>query len=197
MMKTSPLSLTPSRTAIILFCLWHMAAIGLYALPSEAHDPLTETLRSHALPIVRPYVLLTSQWQQWNLFSPNPLRRVTTYRIEVDRDGKWEALRTLNAESFGFLRHATEYKNLSRILEGGEQTLPLIEHFLQRECTDADLPAGTHVRLMYDYYVLPRLTRSASVREWRDYVPAHTVAPGSEVLCGWPAGTGIDRPFDS
>lgn len=188
------MSLTLPRAAIILFCLWQIAAVGAYALPDAAKDPLAVWLRGNVQPIVRPYILLTSQWQQWNIFSPDPLQRVTTYSVEVDHGDAWGTLQTWSPQTVSALQHAHIFKMLGRLLEGTSPTLPLIEHFLRVQCDDFNLPPGTHLRLAYQNGVLPRPMHVFSVRSWVAVrAPLHTI-PGSEILCGWP-GIGIPRTF--
>src|SRR5687768_11713294 len=94
------------RSAIISFVLWHMFAVVVYALPHDADDRLNTWIRSELKPIVRPYILLTSQWQQWNLFSPDPLRRVTAYDIQRnDREG-WTTIKVIDWNTLSAARQA-------------------------------------------------------------------------------------------
>ena len=195
-MKEPAPTLTSLRVFIILFCLWHMASVAVYALPWEASDPLTNAVRAVILPIVRPYILLTSQWQQWNLFSPDPLQRVVTYTVEIDRGNRWEPVHTIAPGFVSTFRHASEFKFLGRTLEGNKTLLPVVDRFLQAECRDADLPASSRVRLLYHWYVLPHPVRALSVGEWSSYQPQINTFIGSEVLCGWPEGTGIYRALN-
>lgn len=194
-MKAHGTTLSPTRAAIILFCLWHMAAIALYALPDAARDPLTVSLRTTLQPIIRPYVLLFSQWQQWNLFSPDPLRRIVTYRVEIDRGDRWEPIRTIEPGVYSTFRHASEFKFLGRLLEGARTTFPLVARFLERQCGELDLATGSHVRLTYLVSVLPLSRESLSVEQWGHLSVPVEIIPGSETLCGWPAHAGTYRPF--
>lgn len=191
------MSLSPLRSAIIIFCLWHMAAVGVYAIPTDATGAIPGWLRANVQPHVYPYILMTSQWQQWNLFSPDPLRRVMVYAVEADRGGTWEPVVTLGPGAFSTWRHAAELKYLGRLLEGGENQLPLVERFLHVQCREYRLRPGTHLRLVYHWYVIPWLENPLSVSAWQNVVPNWSSSIGSEILCGWPVGTGVLRPLSS
>lgn len=194
-MKASAHTLTPSRAAIILFCFWHMAAVGLYALPDASQAPIVQLLRDRFQWVARPYILLTSQWQQWNLFSPDPLRRIVTYGIEADRGASWERILTIEPETYSTFRHASQFKFLARFLEGGASSSRLVVRFLEKQCEELNLASGTHVRLVYLVSVIPLPPRSWSVDEWRHVALSVETVPGTEILCGWPADTAIVRPF--
>lgn len=185
------------RLLLAAFCVWHMAAVALYALPAVARDPLTLSLRRTLLPIVRPYVLLTSQWQQWDLFSPDPLGRVTTYAVDAERDGAWQRIETITPSTYSVFRHGTQFKLLMRLLEDYAAQSLLTERFLQSTCTQHALAPGTRVRLAYLWYLLPMTDLPLSLGAWERFAPAVNTFTGSEVLCGWPLGSGIFRPFSS
>ncbi len=174
-----------------------MAAVGLYALPTEARDPMTMWAKQTLQPIVQPYILLTSQWQQWNLFSPDPLQRVVTYGIDLDRDGRWERIRSFTPGMESTFRHAAQFKLFGRLLEGNANTLPLVDRFLQLQCVEYHLAAGSRIRLVYHWYILPHPPRALSIAEWSQLHPQPMTFIGSEILCGWPSGTGIYRAFSS
>lgn len=196
LVKAPAISLTPVRAAIILFCLWHMAAVALYALPDGARDPLTQHLRFRLQPLIRPYILLFSQWQQWNIFSPDPLRRVTTYTVEIDRGEQWHTLTAITPEAVPWLRHSDTFKLIDRLLSGPASTIPAIDHFLRMHCTQHGLPPGTHLRLVYHTAVLPLPANVLAPAQWRALRQQLMPMDGSEILCGWP-GAGIGRSFPS
>lgn len=174
-----------------------MAAVALYALPDATHGPFTNMLRERFQWVVRPYILMTSQWQQWNLFSPEPLRRVVTYGIDVDRGDRWERVLTIEPGTYSTFRHATQFKFFARILEGAsESSFPMIANFLEQQCRELALATGSHVRLNYMMYVIPLPPRALSVGEWERTAPVVTTYPGSEILCGWPHSAGVFRPFN-
>jgi hypothetical protein len=141
------------------FFFWHAAAIAIYAIPLNTADPLMRPLRSRSMSVIAPYVLSSGQWQQWNLFSPDPLRRVTRYRIEARADGgEWQALQELNPQDYNPLRHANYAKMFIGILEEDQETYKtaVARHFLLRHCASRELASGTSLRMAYIYYIVPR-----------------------------------------
>ena len=94
------------KGGIILFCVWHMFAVAIFALPRSASDELSTGVRHVFLPLVSPYVFTTSQWQQWNMFSPNPLRTITRYSCEVQQGDDWRRVGIIGPEEFRGLRSA-------------------------------------------------------------------------------------------
>lgn len=193
-MKPSPPVLSLSQVFIIAFCLFHIAAVAVYSLPDAARDSVTNALRT-LQPYVRPYILLTSQWQQWNLFSPDPLRRTVTYAVEREQQGMWAEIAVFDPRSVSIFRHATEFKFLGRLLEGGKDQLPLIEHFLRAQCDAHLLPSGTHLRLVYRHAMIPVPGRALTPGEWAGLsLPVESFV-GSEILCGWPTSTSLLRTF--
>ncbi len=158
------------KAAIALFCSFHMISIGVFALSPTASDPITNWLNANIRNDAKPYVLLTSQWQRWNLFSPDPLRRVTYYLIEVAEGAEWKRVGIIAPASYGWWRRASELK-VARRLEDSETMLPLRERFLHRECRNVRLPPGTNIRLHRSYYVIPNTPELTSISFWRNFRP--------------------------
>lgn len=174
------------KSLLVAGCLWHMAAIAIYATPYAGdNDPLQPV---HDLArYVTPYLLITSQWQQWNLFSPDPLRRVTSYVIEGQvRGGTWKAFRDLHAGAFPWWRHAAQFKMLGSILDGNtrsELQHRMAEQYLQLECDRLELPDGMPLRLLYRTYVIPATDETMPVAWWQDFTPEETTEIGHETAC--------------
>ena len=170
------------------------SAVRLDALPDAANDGFSKALRP-LQSFVRPYVLLTSQWQQWNLFSPDPLRRIVTYRMEKEEIKGWSTVETFDAGTYSVFRQASEFKFLGRLLEGGQTQLPLVANFLQQECTAKMLPLGTHVRLVYLSSVIALPQHPFSLSGWQNLNSPERAFIGSETLCGWPLSSSLLRAF--
>lgn len=172
---------------ITLFFFWHATAVAIYAIPSVATDPLSTFLRLHASPIVRSYMLITSQWQQWNLFAPDPLRRVTHYHLQrFDPMGDtWSDAAVFRPGSFLWWKHATRFKILDRIfdLEDRDRKIPLQKHFLGKMCQEFNFPPGTHIRMLFRYYVIPNTPELTSFSWWRYYQPTWYPIEGSSERC--------------
>ena len=172
-----------ARLTLIAFCLWHMTAVALYALPSDAKDPLTAQLRASISPLTRPYVLLFSQWQQWNMFAPDPLTTITEYGIEKKDGGQWTELARLQLGSFPWWRHTAQFKLLDRLLNRTDSLKPLREHFLASFCTEEDLPSGTTLLLTYYTATLPEEDHVESVSFWEAWKPQWHSSPDVTIVC--------------
>jgi hypothetical protein len=169
------------RGCITLFCVWHAAAVAIYTVPAEAQDPASRWTREHLAPVVRRYLLATSQWQLWNLFSPDPLRRVVRYAIETRTGDQWVPLALLNERTIPWWRDADELKILRRLEEQEDRWVQLRKRYVHEYCTL--LPPGTPLRLTYQYYILPKLEVPMSLSWWRRYRPQRQPTTGIETTC--------------
>lgn len=172
---------------IVLFFVWHGTAIAIYAIPSIANDPISMFLRLNIGPVVRPYILWTSQWQQWNLFAPDPLRRVTHYhlqRFDPIHD-TWSDTAVFQPGSFLWWKHATRFKILDRIfdLEEGDRKILLQKHFLAKMCAEFALPSGTSLRMLFRYYIIPNTPELTSFSWWRSWQPSWYTIEGTQTVC--------------
>jgi len=168
---------------IMVFVLWHILAVGVYAIPGDAKDKFSNWTRKTFGNTVRPYILITSQWQQWNLFSPDPLRRVTKYIIEIEEEGRVHVLTTLEPGSIPWWRHATYFKFLGSLLEWHENKEQLIVRFLHAQCAKFDVDAGTSIRLVYNYYIIPKHETVVPVEWWRHFQPDMETWYGTTTTC--------------
>lgn len=167
------------QALLILFCLWHMAAVGVYAIPASRIGDVVRPIKQW----VRPYILFTSQWQGWDLFSPDPLRRVTVYRILVADGPIWQPVATIGPDSLSMWRHADELKFLGRI-DGTDDHRPLRVAYVRDFCRSHALPSRAAVRFVEHFYVLPEDAASlhaASQKNWkpswRSNITAETYCP--------------------
>jgi hypothetical protein len=160
------------QAAIAVFFFCHALAVGLYAIPMNARPPAAVQLRTYAIKPFLPYMLITSQWQQWNLFSPDPLRRVSRYRVERKLpDGKWQVLRWITPDTYEWWRHVNHYKMFIGMLEGDQDTFnpAVYRHFLLMHCAPNALPPKTEIRLGYVQYVVstrPSFWKAFSPDPW-------------------------------
>ncbi len=160
------------KLAIALFVIWHAFAVAVYPIPRDARDPIAMWVKLDLLPIVTPYMLITSQWQLWNLFSPDPLRRVTFYKIEAQSGDTWHEIETIQPGSFSTWRHAVQFKLMSNMLdEFSQNRAPLAGRYLHLKCEEYGLAEGTSVRLTYMYYVIPYHERRESRAWWDAWKP--------------------------
>lgn len=171
------------KIGIIVFCLWHMFAVLAYSLPLSAKDPLTTALRDAWRPRVMPYLFATSQWQQWNLFSPDPLRRVTSYILETRKSDteEWKPFAVLDRKSVMWSALSREMKLLGNIEE--EQYAPVRRALLQNYCDMLNLPTGTQMRLSKDFYVLPQPPAPLPLQFWKAYRPQRSILHDTNITC--------------
>ncbi len=137
---------------VIAFCLWHSAAIALYLLPTIT-IPLIGPVIGEAKAVTKPYVLSLSQWQSWDIFSPDPLRRSSVYRIEQNNHGKWTPVKSISYDSIGPLQRAKEIKILERLEDNWQRLIP---SYLRQMCTEIRQSEGSALRLVARSQILPR-----------------------------------------
>ncbi len=164
---------------LIAFCAWHMAAVGLYAIPTSVTDPGIKGMRDLALPLIRPYILLTSQWQQWNLFSPDPLRRVVNYHIEAQEHGTWKTVNIIAPQTLPWWRNAYELKFTANLEDDTDSAKQLRGQYLLNQCALLGLAPGTPVQLTFLYYVMPQTGGTW----WRTFRPQWTRTVGATTSC--------------
>lgn len=172
------------QTAVILFVLWHSYAVAVYTVPRDARDPLSRWIIAELIPDVTPYMLQTSQWQLWNLFSPDPLRRVTFYHVQRREGTAWTEVDTIDPERYSVWRHATRFKMMGNLLdENAENREPLAHRFLHLTCDEHGLAPGTDVRLVYEFYVIPYHTVRQSRAWWDAWKPGPLRYVGFATAC--------------
>ena len=132
------------KVAIALFVVFHISSTFMYSLYHVEGVPVLEWLynkRTH----IRPYILATSQWQRWNLFSPDPLRRVIEMDFDQKIDGRWVSVFTLNQHNVTWWQRAPELKIMRRMED--EKMLPLQERYMFDFCRRHRIPEGTQMRI--------------------------------------------------
>lgn len=154
------------KLLIIAFCIWHSAAVALFSIPTEAVDPVSTPLKEYAKPIVRPYMLATSQWQLWNLFSPDPLRRVTFHGIEIQDGEKWRMVANMAPNALPWWRDSDELKLLRNLEDTVNEGAQFRERYLQMFCEEHRLPSGLPIRLATIQTVID-LPPDSSIAFWK------------------------------
>jgi hypothetical protein len=149
----------PREFFVVVFCLWHMAAVGLYLFHGNAPKALLK-----AKELTRPYVLLTSQWQKWDIFSPDPIRRVSVFQIQTNAptfrntqngtpdSGGFVSTFSLSRTDIPLWQRAKELKILSRLREDWKRLVP---NYLYGYCASLPGTEGHDLRLVAHEYVLP------------------------------------------
>lgn len=136
---------------IPIFCLWHMAAIAVYLLPVP--DGRFEHTVLLARNTTSPYVLLFSQWQKWDIFSPDPQRRASLYRVERNAGDRWETAMRIDYEHLPWWRRAKELKVAGRLEDDWKTLVP---HYLLSLCDDIEDGAGSELRLITSTTIIPK-----------------------------------------
>ncbi len=153
------------KTTIVLFCLWHAGALFIHTLPPAAAGMIPDALRSHVSPIVNPYMMANGQWQNWDLFSPDPMRRISRYRVVALQENIWTTLRILEPATARFWRSSGEFSYPLQLEDGG--ATELFSRYLRALCTPLGLTEGTPVALMVDYAILPESPPENDWAAWR------------------------------
>lgn len=158
----------PAVSALIIaFCLWHMSAILLYNIP-YGHPPFDRFRK-----MVEPYILTLSQWQYWDVFSPDPMRRVATFVVERNAGDRWETALVMSYDTLPWWLRVKEMKVLDRIAGNWRGlTVP----YLSSLCPLIPHSSDTDVRLIMRYHILP-----ADLQSLRHYAEK-PVSDTSELL---------------
>lgn len=171
------------KVAIAVFCLWHMAAIGIYSLVNVQDIPVLSWLDRHR-DIVSPYVLSTSQWQRWNLFSPDPLRRVIALDIQRMNNGQWHTYKTVDEHHVGWWQRAPELKIIRRMED--ENMQPLQTQYLTDICRREFLPRGTRLRMVKRWFIIPKNDTTQTGTWWHAWEPEWFDMQMTETVCPSP-----------
>lgn len=157
-----------------------MAAIFIYSLYQVDDYPILAWLDSKRS-YVRPYVLITSQWQRWNLFSPDPLRRVIELDIEILRNENWQKVRTINEHTVSWWQRAPELKTIRRMED--DNMKPLQVQYLKDFCRTSGLKEGTEIRIKKRWHVIPKHEDTESEEWWNTWKPDWRTVELSHTTC--------------
>jgi|GEM_PF-4025706 len=144
------------KIAVACFVVWHALAVGIAALPTSAKDPISAWLRTQVGRYTVPYVSLTSQWQYWEFFSPDPKRRFQWYMIEREEHPKfWIPVDRITPDSFPWWSSTNEIRILDTIADLNVGRKGLQPTYLRDACRRYELSEDTRIRLVLAYLVLP------------------------------------------
>lgn len=170
------------KAIVIAFVLWHGASVAIYSTP-RSNAPAMRWFDERIRPLVRPYMLATSQWQSWELFAPDPHRRSVSLMLAVQgEDGTWKVRGTVDPASVPWWRQSDELKTM-RALEENEANAPLFERYVQLLCPIFGIPPGTEVRVMRAVVVIPYLLEWKPPSWWRSFPPEWQGYLESAVRC--------------
>lgn len=164
------------RACLIAFFVYHSYAVFVYSIPREERRWLPRAVLNFSVPYLTPYLFATSQWQMWNLFAPDPLRRVTHGTIVGQTEsGEWRVLVTTTSEELPWWRTAKEFKVLRRVMEEDR----LLQHFILAQCRLAGKPLRA-VRMEIATMVVAPRSEVLAQGGWRTFQPQwnrRTVGP--------------------
>ncbi len=178
--------------------MWHMFAIAAYSPTETERGKINSWLETKQWwqPIdksydhfyrwgVRPYVLLTSQWQRWNLFSPDPLRRVTNIYIERMNSDSWVEAVVFRGDTVPWYKQAKELKLLGRIDSSYREDV-FKKRYMQDVCNQNLWSQETTLRWRKEFYVIPRSDELSNPQFWQNFSPDITSEVLLEFTCGEP-----------
>lgn len=168
------------RLLIIAFCVWHMIATAIYVIPDESKNAPAKAIQAFIMPAAQPYLYATSQWQKWNIFSPDPIRRVSSYFFEIEKEGSWHPLLDVRPREIAWWKRSRELKVLRRTEEGGQAAA---QAYLRYLCRIGLAPAGAHIRLRREYYVIPTGVEVRSMGGWQAFSPQTTTDILTDLYC--------------
>lgn len=159
-----------------------MMAIAVYALPPDVNTPLVKWLKDNPRVVVKKYVLTTGQWQLWNIFAPNPLRRITFFSLEAKQGDEWKEMTRMDTAHLPWWSQAYTLK-ISRRLEKESKYQVFRERITVRYCELLPLPPGTEIRLVKNSYVIPRNEIRNSFSWWNSWKPEWSRSVDVETAC--------------
>ncbi len=170
------------KTGIVLFCLWQMAAIAIWAQPTNFFNSKTLRWMQNKIPYVLPYILVTSQWQHWNLFPVSPSVAVNEEFLEKqDENGRWTIVRTIDGNSLGFFEQGNEVVLMFRMTFEG--LVVAREPYMQDFCRSQHLRPGTSVRIRRRFAPVPPHLVPQSVDWWRSWKPVWSDVIDFSTIC--------------
>jgi hypothetical protein len=154
---------------VILFCLWHMTAIAVYCIPDESKNYYARAIADTGVRLAEPYLLLTSQWQKWNIFAPDPIRGVYTYRVEELHGDTWTPVLTIDPKHLPWWKRAKTLKLMNNIQDNADAGGAMLLGYL---CRRGVVRHGVPVRLQSDWYLLPTNNELRAIGGWSFFQPS-------------------------
>lgn len=156
---------------------------GLCSKPIEKQYEFKKRWQRTIRRKVRPYLLITGQWQRWNLFSPDPLRRNSTYLMDVEvGEDEWRTFKIITPNKVQWWRRAFTLKTMRR-LEQEDKHGPIRDRFLQLHCMLEGIRPGRKVRMRKKYFVLEKTPALSDPEYWAEWEPEWKEKPFGEATC--------------
>lgn len=157
------------KLGIILFFLWHGTAVLTSAFATVRSPATFMTKVGSASAVFRPYILLSAQHQDWNLFAPDPLLRVTEMSFEKIENGTGVVVRRLDGRSLGFFPRAPELRIMWNMLGPGYDQYK--DAYIQDLCRTEELPVGARVFIRRRQFDIPGFAAPLGIGFWRSWKP--------------------------
>ncbi|HLD07876.1 MAG TPA: hypothetical protein VJB60_02310 [Candidatus Peribacterales bacterium] len=132
---------------VLLFFALHAFSIGVESIPSDVENPLTRGVRFFFQPMTNMYINATAQWQNWNLFAPDPFKESILFTVEsLTPSGTLES-RAITPHSIPWYSRTNTFKFFRFLSRDGEKYVEARRAFLHSLCTRWDFPPGTLLHL--------------------------------------------------
>lgn len=161
------------QSFIIAFVLWHATAVFLTSAPDAMLPKAFASMIARGTPL-RSYMLLTSQWQDWPLFAPNPTTDVVAFAVERENENAWTMLRRIDPDGIPWFKRSVEMKIVRRLEEQDEPEL--YRHYLLAFCKDAAPQAILRLRVRTSTM---HLRGVAAPLRWKDRIAASLTCPSA------------------
>lgn len=142
-----PYNTSMKKAIVITFISLHALAIGIGSIPSGAKDPLSRGVRMFFEPVTNLYLNATGQWQNWNLFAPDPARNNLTFEIDLTEGGIKKGTVALTPQGIPWIRRTALLKIMRQIWNEGEAYTTVRTTFLHSLCKRWELSETTTLHL--------------------------------------------------
>jgi hypothetical protein len=133
-------------------------------------------------PWIDPYIYITSQWQIWSLFSPEPFRGVTGHVIEAFGSTGWVPVYDVDAQ-VRWWREADELR-IQRQLYGTDRGKPELQRrYLRSYCTALGIQPGIPLRFVFLTHYFPPENPRFPEDWWHSLGYGWTRTPGERIVC--------------
>ena len=135
------------KVIVIAFFALHALSLGIGSIPSGAKDPLSQGFRMLFEPVTNLYLNATGQWQNWNLFAPDPARNDLSYMIDLAEGGVSKGTVAMTSESLPWIRRTALLKIMRQLWNDGDSYTIVRTAFLHSLCKRWGLSETTTLHL--------------------------------------------------
>ena len=176
----------PVRALMILWFIWHGAAVGITSYADTIKDnPGADWLKENVRPYFRPYThLMFNQKQSWRAFS-SPGRKVTHYYVDIrdEETNEWEEIARITPDVLPMRQQSHNLKVVLNLDRDKKSRIPLRKTYLRTFCKRNDLEDDSLLRLRYKYYVIPKSSVKNSRSWWEKWEPKWEDGQVTKIRC--------------